>query len=594
MPRFLHLYAIPPSLLFLVPLLSVAFIIAFRLRTASLPLCSFIPVFTIALLSLFVGGFGLAALTEQSGNAMESTETVFLTLLRLELAICLIYLISASVKPETIPRRQLCMYNAILALVILCATLVSFISPFIQPKIPLLLSPFLYLLFATLSLPLLTYICLAALSHPVVLRPPAPQPLRIPAVPPSAYFSTPDTPPPSPSSFKRFSLDLARDPGVLQIPEPIRSHPSIPRQKHTNDTILPIHIHVLERLTRDRTTTTRAPRSTDAQGYQRAVSLLLLVAQVSALLTFAFDICVIVLVQNPSDDQGRAGTVSAILNEINLGVWNVSVVFRSLKCIFTVLWVGCIMVAWLAHLRSPVKCPIAPMSWPPAAPREQHPRPPSTSSSFCSPGLKRSTTISRIASRVRSPRLERSIAHGDPSPSPLPQRAYSNILDGIRSSFHSHRSSIPIRPQSNFTSQPCSDPQRRRRKFPSLHITIPTIPRRPRSPGYLYPPQAQSPPRSPPLDMCNLNDPFAPPSPGAVYSYDTQRQSAVNVSEEGVAETRLSAWGSLTLPPKRSPPRLRSRRDGGGGTSGGGGGAIVEEAMLAEKLLERLDSECSS
>ncbi len=84
MPRFLHLYAIPPSLLFLVPLLSIALIIAFRLRSASLPLCSFIPVFTIALLSLFVGGFGLAALSEQSGNAMESTETVFLTLLRLE------------------------------------------------------------------------------------------------------------------------------------------------------------------------------------------------------------------------------------------------------------------------------------------------------------------------------------------------------------------------------------------------------------------------------------------------------------------------------------------------------------------------------
>ncbi|KAK0213202.1 hypothetical protein DFS33DRAFT_1449840 [Desarmillaria ectypa] len=591
MPRFLHLYVIPPSLLFLVPLLSITLIIAFRLRTASLPLCSFIPVFTIALLSLFVGGFGLAALREQSDNAMESTEAVFLTLLRLELAICLIYLIFASVKPETIPRRQLCIYNAILALVISCATLVSFISPFIQPKIPLLLPPFLYLLFATLSLPLLTYICLAALSHPVALRPPTPQPLQIPAAPPSAYFSTPDTPPPSPSSFKRFSLDLTRDSAVLQIPEPIHSHPNIARQKHTNDTILPIHIHALKRLTRDRTTTSRAPRSTDAQGYQRAVPLLLLVAQVSALLTFAFDICVVVLVQSPSADQGRTGTVSEILNEISLGVWKVSIAFRCLKCIFTVLWVGFIMVAWLAHLRLPVKCPTAPMSWPPAAPREQHPRPPSASSSFCSPGLKGSTTVSRIAFRARSPRLEPSIAHESPSPSPLPQRAYSNILDGIRSSFHSHRSSTPSRPQSNFTSQSRSDPQKRRRKLPSLNITIPTIPRRPRSPGYLYPPQMQSPPRSPPLDMCNLNDPFAPPSPGAVYSYDTQRQSAVNVNEEGVAETRLSAWGSLTLPPKRPPPRSRSRRGGGGASVSSG--VIVEEAMLAEKLLERLDSECS-
>ncbi len=233
--------------------------------------------------------------------------------------------------------------------IIFLATLVSFISPFIQPKIPLLLPPFLYLLFATLSLPLLTYICLAALSHPVALRPPTPQPLQIPSAPPSAYFSAPDTPPPSPSSFKRFSLDLTRDPGVLQIPEPIRSRPSIPRQKHTNDTILPIHIHVLERLTRDRTTTTRAPRSTDAQGYQRSVPLLLLVAQVSALLTFAFDICVVVLVQSPSDNQGRTGTVSGILNEITLGVWKVSIAFRSLKCIFTVLWVGCIMSAWLGE-----------------------------------------------------------------------------------------------------------------------------------------------------------------------------------------------------------------------------------------------------
>lgn len=590
MPRFLHLYAIPPSLLFLVPLLSIALIIAFRLRSASLPLCSFIPVFTVALLSLFVGGFGLAALSEQSGNTMESTEAVFLTLLRLELAICLIYLISASVKPETIPRRQLCIYNVILALVILCATLVSFISPFIQPKIPLLLPPFLYLLFATLSLPLLTYICLAALSHPVVLRPPTPQPLQIPTPLPSAYFSAPDTPPPSPSSFKRFSLDLTRDPGVLQIPEPIRSHPSIPRQKHTNDTILPIHIPVLQRLIRDRTTTIRALRSTDAQGYQRSVSLLLLVAQISALLTFAFDICVVVLVQSPSNNQGRTGTVSGILNEITLGVWKASIAFRSLKCIFTVLWVGCIIFAWLAHLRSPVECPTMPMPWPPVVPQEQRLRPPSTSSSFCSPGLKRSATLSRIASRALSSRVQPSVTHRSPSPSP-PQRAYSNILDGIRSSFHSHRSSAPSRPQSNFT-EPPSDPQRRRRKFPSLNITIPTIPRRPHSSSHFYPPQAQSPPRSPQLDMCNLKDPFAPPSPGTVYTHDAQRQSAVNVSEEGVAETRLSAWGSLTLPPKRPPPRSRSRRGGGGGTSVGGG-AIVEEALLAEKLLERLDSECS-
>ncbi|KAK0476797.1 hypothetical protein IW261DRAFT_1637279 [Armillaria novae-zelandiae] len=588
MPRFLHLYAIPPSLLFLVPLLSIALIIAFRLRSASLPLCSFIPVFTVALLSLFVGVFGLAALSEQSGNAMESTEAVFLTLLRLELAICLIYLISASVKPETIPRRQLRMYNVILVLVILCATLVSFISPFVQSKIPLLLPPFLYLLFATLSLPLLTYICLAALSHPVVLRPPTPQPLQIPTPPPSAYFPAPDTPPPSPSSFKRFSLDLTRDPGVLQIPEPVRSHPSIPRQK-LNDTILPIHIPVLERLTRDRTTTTRAPRSTDAQGYQRSVALLLLVAQISALLTFAFDICVVVLVQSPSNDQGRTGTVSGILNEITLGVWKASIAFRSLKCIFTVLWVGCVIFAWLAHLRSPVECPTTPMPWPPVIPQE--PRPPSTSSSFCSPGLKRSATLSRIATRALLSRVQPSIAHRSPSPSPLPQRAYSNILDGIRSSFHSHRSSAPSRPQSDFT-EPPSDPQRRRRKFPSLNITIPTIPRRPHPSSHLYPPQAQSPPRSPQLDMCNLKDPFAPPSPGTVYTYDAQRQSAVNVSEEGAAETRLSAWGSLTLPPKRPPPRSRSRRGGGGGTNLGSG-AIIEEALLAEKLLERLDSECS-
>ncbi|KAG7446641.1 uncharacterized protein BT62DRAFT_130923 [Guyanagaster necrorhizus] len=594
MPRFLHLYAIPPSLLFLVPLLSIVLIIAFRLRIVSLPLCSFIPVFTIALFSLLVGGFGLAVLREQSGNAMESIEAVFLTLLRLELAICLIYLISASVKPETIPRRQICIYNAILALVIVCATLVSFISPFIQPKIPPLLPPFLYLLFATLSLPLLTYICLVALSHPVALRPPTPQPLQISPAPPSALLFSPDTPPPSPSSFKRFSFDSTGDPGVLQIPEPMHSHPSITRQKHANDTILPIHVRILERLTRDRTDTTRAPRSIDAQGYHRAVSLFLLVAQISALLSFAFDICVVVIVQSFSDNQGRTGTASEILNEINLDVWKASIVFRSLKCIFTVFWVGCIMFAWLdhPHLRSPVDYSSTPMSWTPEAPQEHRlrPRPPNISSSFCSPNLKRSTTISRIASRARSPRVESSTAHRNPSPSPLPQRAYSNILDGIRSSFHSHRSSMPNRPQSTLTSQPRSDPQRRRRRFPSLHITVPSIPRRPHSSGYLYPPQAQSPPRLPPLDICNLIDPFAPPSPGAVCSYDPRRQSAMNVSEEGVAGTRLGARGSQTLPPKRPPPRSRSRR-GGASVSGG---AIVQEAMLAEKLLERLDSECSS
>ncbi|SJL16878.1 uncharacterized protein ARMOST_20408 [Armillaria ostoyae] len=54
------------SLLFLVLRPSIALIIAFRLRTASLPLSSFIPVFTTTLLSPFVGGFGLAELSEQS------------------------------------------------------------------------------------------------------------------------------------------------------------------------------------------------------------------------------------------------------------------------------------------------------------------------------------------------------------------------------------------------------------------------------------------------------------------------------------------------------------------------------------------------
>lgn len=81
------------------------------------------------------------------------------------------------------------------------------------------------------------------------------------------------------------------------------------------------------------------------------------------------------------------------------------------------------------------------------------------------------------------------------------------------------------------------------------------------------------------MDVFNMNDPFAPPSPGAVPRY------SVNVRDSAAGTTRLSAWGTLTIPvPRNSPAKVRR-------TGSSRAPAIVEEALLAEKLLERLDSE---
>ena len=190
---------------------------------------------------------------------------------------------------------------------------------------------------------------------------------------------------------------------------------------------------------------------------------------------------------------------------------------------------------------------------PPSTPhRWAHRRQLSTTSSFCSPGIRTKSPVFPIPThRPETPM----------TPAPTPRSRSSQIFSGIRGSIHSYIQSEPRLPG--------------RIQFPTLPIRLPTR----RAPC----PRRVPSPHSPPMDAFNMHDPFAPPSPRALPRYNVH-------ASQGGSTTRLSAWGTLTLPvpgSHTSPPK--NRRGGSNGVT-----AIVEEARLAEKLLERLDSESSS
>ncbi|KAF9051077.1 hypothetical protein BDZ89DRAFT_1056962 [Hymenopellis radicata] len=508
--RYLRFYAIPPALLLAIPVLALLVVVAFRRQaprttTPQHLAQSFLPIFSTALLSLLIGGFGLAGIHD---SQLASTAVILLTLLRLELAACFMFLISDFNSLTNVPRRQLWVYISILSLLISCATISSLISTFLSERVPSLLPPFLYLLFTTLTLPLTIYLLLAPDPRPPSTRSDDDSP---PTSPPTATLDF-DTPPPSPSSTKRsFGLHPTNPP-----------QPNIPPQTST--------IHIPIRFHRDHGHT----RRTDVGRDRRGLLSVLLVAQATALLSFALEICVTVLVPGSYTDLH-----SRMQGEVLLGVWKTSLILRCIESLFLVISCGCMMVVWQGRFCSQV---VATRSWitPLTSHRPRHRRQLSTTSSFCSPGL-----------RAKSPVLPLPI-HPRPStpPSPTPKSRSANIFNEIRSSIHSYIQPEPLQPQ----------PARVRYQFPSLNLTFPTrtLPRRS---------QRVQAPQSPHLDSFNMNDPFAPPSPGLIPRYSVPNNSTAGT-------TRLSAWGNLTLPVPRHS-----------------GTAIIEEARLAEKLLERLDSE---
>ncbi|KAF8919918.1 hypothetical protein CPB85DRAFT_1429397 [Mucidula mucida] len=518
---YLRFYAIPPALLLAVPVLALPVVVAFRRQaprttTPQHLAQSFLPIFSVSLLSLLIGGFGLAGIHE---SQLASTAVVLLSLLRFELAACFMFLISDFNSLTNVPRRQLWMYISILSLLISCATISSLTSTFLSERVPSLLPPFLYLLFTTLTLPLTIYLLLAPDPRPPSPRSDDDSP---PISPPPGTLDF-DTPPPSPSSTKRSF-------GLLSA-NPSQSHIS----PQMNTIHLPIRFH------REH----GHPRKTDVGRDRRGLLSVLLVAQATALLSFAFEICVTVLVPGSYTDLR-----SRMQGEVLLGVWKTSLTLRCMESLFIVISCACMMAVWQGRFCSQVEVNRAWIT-PLTSHRPRHRRQLSTTSSFCSPGL-----------RARSPVLPLPI-HPRPStpPSPTPKSRSAQIFNEIRGSIHSYVQTEELQPR----------PARVRYQFPSLNLTFPTrtLPRRS---------QRVQLPQSPTFDSFNMNDPFAPPSPGLIPRY-----SAPNNSTAGT--TRLSAWGNLTLPvPRNSPPRV-------GRDQSNGGTAIVEEARLAEKLLERLDSE---
>ena len=84
--NLLRFYAIPPALLLVVPVISLVVVLDSHRRSASKDatersMRTFLPIFSLSLLSLLAGAFGLTAVHEAQ---LASIEAVLLTLLRLE------------------------------------------------------------------------------------------------------------------------------------------------------------------------------------------------------------------------------------------------------------------------------------------------------------------------------------------------------------------------------------------------------------------------------------------------------------------------------------------------------------------------------
>lgn len=163
----------------------------------------------------------------------------------------------------------------------------SLLAPFVNPTIPPLLSPVFHLVFTALTLPILTFTFLTALSPAQVVPLPS---LSLSSSPASRYVSK-----------QTGTL------GAASTPSPMPSPAVSP------------HFRL-------RT---------------RNFFLFLLCAQISALVYFAFQISMLVLLPGQTV---LAATPTG--KEIQMGVWTEALVFRAVQTVFIVLWTVCVMSAF--------------------------------------------------------------------------------------------------------------------------------------------------------------------------------------------------------------------------------------------------------
>ncbi|KAJ7594554.1 hypothetical protein C8J56DRAFT_441053 [Mycena floridula] len=566
-----YLYSIPASLFFIVPLFSIVLIIfsasvsrpasrilhldvpsRYRIfsRTNSLKI-SYFSISFLALLALLVAAVGLDKLTDES-FALAATESILLASLHFHLSLSGLFLTVASVSPQTMPPAKLCTYSAVLGALMICATVLAILPPFLPPKdsifsfaIPPLLPPLLSLLFATLSLALLAYITLLSSQPRIVHRTP-------PSLPSQVSWN-----PPSPSSHRKAtSLDISSSVSRIELfdVEVQRAHtPALTSNSTRLGGLAYVQIH-------------------------RNFWLLLLSAQGCSLLSFAFNICGLVLVDPfPPSIQKRD-----ISYEIFVAAWKADLSLRMLESIFSVGWAACMMCSFMLYT-------LILDSEPPST----TPNSPNTSITLSCPDTPNSpaTPLTEFPSRPRHVRTR-----------PHTLSSLSSLV----------RVSLPPRPrvenpESRLSISSAGSPSRRRPLKPALrvrtnniHLNLNCTSANSASPDKKLRSLYNDDGFDDPLGTLN-SDPFAPPEPGIAM-----RNSAFESHPESQPQTRMSAWGSLTLPlPPPLPLAVRPSRSDAPRRNAIAWDATTsdmtaldaeyehihrEEALLSQRLLRRLEN----
>ncbi|KAJ6587174.1 hypothetical protein DFH09DRAFT_1430729 [Mycena vulgaris] len=497
-----HLQAIPPSLLFMVPLVTILLffvaisntivqhrhdpvLIHIQLldRRERRVTWVFPVVFSLAILAVLVGA---SRFFQEKSNSLflAVADSVVTSILYVELGVSAMYLLSLVAHIRVIQPVVFSLYCMVLSVILISATLVSIVGSF--KTMPRLLSPILYLTTAVLTIPVITFSFLSNLH-------------------PSEASLAPQITLSSSCSFPPLSSEKP------QLFEQVFSSREM---SHTTLTA----------------------------GYAtRNISVYILCGQISAIVHFAFEIGILVLLP---DQSSPPPTLTS--EEMLAGVWVEALTFRIVQTAFLVFWIICLVAAFL-----------------------------------------------QLFSRVNRPAARASVltdASDSTAFTALPQRAKHPYSKSRSSSFSSPRPRrAPVHPR----------PQH-------AH------------PGRTSPPGAD--------DFQNLHDPFASPFAGA-----GKQAPFADADREAYAArpTRMSTWGTLppVIPPRPPPnvlvinpqarrlPSLGALRTASADSLGGYGRRSlsmfsyttpsaysqdgdeaydiafdVEEALLAQKLLRRLDA----
>ncbi|KAF9264179.1 hypothetical protein L218DRAFT_958604 [Marasmius fiardii PR-910] len=227
------------------------------------PLC-YALISTLAILSTLSGLLGLLDLKYSFGIAVQTSRTVLVV----AMSCSVMYLVSSTVKSEVVSRVALNSYIGSLSTLLLCGTILMFLSSRTGLVAPVL-SPLFYLFFSTAALPLIVYIILVQPSSTSSRTPrfvtvifPNDRQGEIHATDPSTSTMSPRG-----SCKKSYSLDNIPSPVTITLPSPT----------HTCTSSRPLRCHSIDFPVRTRTRSSQAneprtPPSTPTRVRSRTVS----------------------------------------------------------------------------------------------------------------------------------------------------------------------------------------------------------------------------------------------------------------------------------------------------------------------------------